>query len=45
VFVASEDGQVQFAEIGALTPEDFAAAQQQVCVLQWIPPLYCIPPT
>jgi hypothetical protein len=32
VFASSEDGQVRFAEAGALTPEDFAAVQQQVRV-------------
>jgi hypothetical protein len=30
VFVAGEDGQVHFAEAGALTPEELAAVQQQV---------------
>jgi hypothetical protein len=30
VFVVGEDGQVQFAEAAALTPEDLAAVQQQV---------------
>jgi hypothetical protein len=30
VFTAGEDGQVHFAEAGALTPEDLAAVQQQV---------------
>jgi hypothetical protein len=37
VFVAGEDGQVQFAEPGALTAADFAAVQQQVRarVLRW----------
>jgi hypothetical protein len=37
VFVAGEDGQVQFAEASALTPEDCAAVQQQVRrrVLRW----------
>jgi hypothetical protein len=28
VFVAGEDGQVQFAGAGALTPEDFVAVQE-----------------
>lgn len=37
VFVAGADGQVQFAEAAALTPEDCAAVQQQVRtrVLRW----------
>jgi hypothetical protein len=37
VFAAGEDGQVHFAEAGALTPEDLAAVQQQVRrrVLRW----------
>jgi hypothetical protein len=37
VFAVGEDGQVHFAEAGALTREDFAAAQQQVRrrVLRW----------
>jgi hypothetical protein len=30
VFAEGEDGQVQFAEAGALTPEDLAAVQQQL---------------
>jgi hypothetical protein len=30
VFTAGEGKQVQFCEAGALTPEDLAAAQQQV---------------
>ena len=30
VFPAGKDGQVHFAEAGALTPQDLAAAQQQV---------------
>jgi hypothetical protein len=30
VFVADAGGQLQFAEAGALTPEDLAAVQQQV---------------
>jgi hypothetical protein len=37
IFAASDDGQVHFAEAGALTPEDLAAVQQQVRarVLRW----------
>ena len=37
VFALGEDGQVHFAEAGALTPEDLAAVQQQVRarVLRW----------
>jgi hypothetical protein len=37
VFVEGEDGQVQFPEAPALTPEDLAAVQQQVRarVLRW----------
>jgi predicted transcriptional regulator len=30
VFATDEDGQVHFAEAGALTPEDLDAVQQQV---------------
>ena len=30
VFATSEDGQVQFAEAAALTPQDLAAVQRQV---------------
>jgi hypothetical protein len=37
VFVAGEDGQAQFTEASALTPEDCAAVQQQLRarVLRW----------
>ena len=37
VFVAGADGQVDFAETAALTPDDLAAVQQQVRarVLRW----------
>jgi hypothetical protein len=37
VFAVGEEGQVRFAEAGALTPEDLTAVQQQVRarVLRW----------
>jgi hypothetical protein len=47
VFALGEDGQVHFAEAGALTPEDLAAVQQQVRarVMRWFAPsaLPCSP--
>ena len=47
VFAVGEDGQVHFAEAGALTPEDLAAVQQQVRarVLRWVRPLRWGQPT
>ena len=46
VFTAGEEGQVHFAEAGALTPQNSGAVQRQVRarVLRWLVPLRRSPP-